>query len=182
MASDLHLGWTPCGKKYRKCETCSLATRCGFRNHDEELQMRWNKKVTKHDVVWILGDLAQNKISIRNILSFNGIKHLVLGNHDIYNMKEYVLYFKKIRGSHYFKKKYWFSHISFHPKALNYYNASANIHGHFHGGPSGIYMMQDKAYMNICYDFTNYEPIAIEEIDLQMEIYKQVDKQLKRIL
>src|SRR5690625_785261 len=53
-------------------------------DHDEHLIQQWNSVVTKIDHVWHLGDLTlKNPPAIAPILErLNGIKHLVLGNHD----------------------------------------------------------------------------------------------------
>lgn len=52
--------------------------------HDNEIIEQWNKAVTPHDTVWVLGDIsfhnAEKTIEIFN--SLNGTKRLVVGNHD----------------------------------------------------------------------------------------------------
>lgn len=52
--------------------------------HDEHLIEAWNAVVTKRDHVWHLGDLTlKNPTAIEHLVNrLNGIKHLVLGNHD----------------------------------------------------------------------------------------------------
>lgn len=53
---------------------------------DEEIIRRWNKVVSKNDIVWILGDitLSGNKEYIKDKISrLNGRKRLIMGNHDI---------------------------------------------------------------------------------------------------
>lgn len=53
-------------------------------DHDEVVIESWNAVVSKRDHVWHLGDLTlKNPPAIAHILDrLNGIKHLVLGNHD----------------------------------------------------------------------------------------------------
>lgn len=52
--------------------------------HDEEIIKRWNESVDIDDEVYILGDIswysAQKTIDIYSRL--NGVKHLIVGNHD----------------------------------------------------------------------------------------------------
>lgn len=52
--------------------------------HDEALIECINYVVTKRDHLWILGDLFMGSVSngLDKIRRVNGIKHLVLGNHD----------------------------------------------------------------------------------------------------
>jgi calcineurin-like phosphoesterase family protein len=52
--------------------------------HDEALIERINSRVTKRDHIWVLGDLFMGSVSagLEKIQRVNGVKHLVLGNHD----------------------------------------------------------------------------------------------------
>jgi calcineurin-like phosphoesterase family protein len=51
---------------------------------DESLIMNWNNTVTSEDIVYILGDLIfrSDKHAAYYIERLNGLKHLILGNHD----------------------------------------------------------------------------------------------------
>lgn len=52
--------------------------------HDEALIERFNREITKRDHLWILGDLCMGSLAegLKQASRLNGIKHLVLGNHD----------------------------------------------------------------------------------------------------
>lgn len=52
--------------------------------HDEDLIERFNREITKRDHLWILGDLCMGSLTkgLEQASRLNGIKHLVLGNHD----------------------------------------------------------------------------------------------------
>lgn len=52
--------------------------------HDEALIERFNSEVRKRDHLWILGDLCMGSLTegLKQASRLNGIKHLVLGNHD----------------------------------------------------------------------------------------------------
>lgn len=52
--------------------------------HDELLIERFNKVLTKRSQLWILGDLFMGSITngLPKVVRLNGVKHLVLGNHD----------------------------------------------------------------------------------------------------
>lgn len=52
--------------------------------HDEDLIERFNREITKRDHLWILGDLCMGSLTegLKQASRLNGVKHLVLGNHD----------------------------------------------------------------------------------------------------
>lgn len=52
--------------------------------HDEALIENFNKVVHKKDHLWILGDLNHGSLTagLAQAARLNGVKHLVLGNHD----------------------------------------------------------------------------------------------------
>lgn len=52
--------------------------------HDEALIERINSRVTKRDHVFVLGDVFMGSVraGLAQVQRVNGIKHLVLGNHD----------------------------------------------------------------------------------------------------
>ena len=52
--------------------------------HDAHVVREWNKRVRPNDQVWVLGDfgMGSSKRWMDTALQLNGVKHLVLGNHD----------------------------------------------------------------------------------------------------
>ncbi|WNN93686.1 phosphoesterase [Arthrobacter phage CallinAllBarbz] len=52
--------------------------------HDEWLIDQINSRVTKRDHLWVLGDVFMGSITagLAKVSRINGVKHLVLGNHD----------------------------------------------------------------------------------------------------
>lgn len=55
---------------------------------EEEIIKNWNKTVSHNDTVYVLGDFCfgWNSNKIKEVLSkLNGIKHLIVGNHDKVN-------------------------------------------------------------------------------------------------
>ncbi|MGO4251262.1 metallophosphoesterase family protein [Paenarthrobacter sp. TAF1] len=52
--------------------------------HDEALIERINSRVTKRDHVYVLGDVFMGSIraGLAQVARVNGVKHLILGNHD----------------------------------------------------------------------------------------------------
>ena len=66
-------------------------------DHDRELVERWNATVRKEDTVWHLGDVFFGGREAHGILAaLNGVKRLVLGNHDVYPIEVYRQYFGKL--------------------------------------------------------------------------------------
>ena len=57
------------------------------KRHDDKLVNLWNAVVGKQDIVYHLGDFGfKNKEYLRNIVNrLNGMKYLIIGNHDIRN-------------------------------------------------------------------------------------------------
>lgn len=71
--SDLHFGHKKCAT-FRGFETTE--------EHDRALMRTWNDTVGPGDTVWVLGDVALGKGSLRWVGLLNGTKHLIAGNHD----------------------------------------------------------------------------------------------------
>lgn len=126
--------------------------------HDEELVKRWNAKVRKGDRVWMLGDFAFGKHSIAIAARLNGLKRLVLGNHDHYPSAEYLKYFHKLYGAATTEGAI-LTHVPVHPNQLGRF--SRNIHGHLHHEK-----LDDPRYINVSCEQIGMAPIALEELNL----------------
>jgi calcineurin-like phosphoesterase family protein len=61
----------------------------------------------------------------------NGKKKLIMGNHDIYEIKDYQQYFYDIKAYRVFDK-FIFSHIPVHKSSIGRFRG--NAHGHLHSG------------------------------------------------
>lgn len=126
--------------------------------HDWELVRRWNSVVGKRDVVYHLGDVVFGKGNMWKLAHLQGIKKLVLGNHDQYDLKEYMKYFTKVRGVMFYgRNDFVLTHIPVHPQQFSRWKK--NIHGHLHH-----MRLEDERYVNVCCDFTNLTPVPLEEI------------------
>lgn len=126
---------------------------------NDTLVENWNKVVKPKDVVYVLGDVAFGKYNLHYMCQLNGRKHLVLGNHDVYAIKEYTPYFDHIWGCNYYKGNI-LTHIPVHELQLNRFKL--NIHGHVHHVDPVL--TQDKRYFNVCADHIDLTPIHWEEI------------------
>ena len=147
---------------------------------EEEIIKKWNKKVNPNDVVYMLGDITWGYDSkeVKNILDkMNGIKYLIIGNHDkigphqlsncwaeIVPYKRIIIDNKIIILSHYPMLEW-----------DGAYHKSIHLHGHTHG------LLDLKEYtkltkhgnincMDVGMDTNNYEPYSWEDIKKIMNI------------
>jgi calcineurin-like phosphoesterase family protein len=118
LCSDLHIGHVNIAN-YRKEVTSEADNR-------ELIKSHWDKKVTKRDLVWVLGDAAFTEEAIDWIGQLNGEKRLVRGNHDILPTTSYLRTFSEVYGLFKYKKM-WLSHAPVHPQELR---GKVNLHGH----------------------------------------------------
>lgn len=138
LSADLHFGHAKimefAGRPYNSVEEM-----------DEGLIAEWNSRVSKHDIVFVLGDFSFHDIeTTKKILSrLAGDKYLILGNHDK-SGSQCGGYFKNIweRKDMRFKASvYPFLTEDFrlqmgHPPEVSWYGKPygvCHIHGHCHG-------------------------------------------------
>jgi calcineurin-like phosphoesterase family protein len=108
----------------------------------------------------VLGDVARDPTSLMKLTEIRGVKDMVMGNHDLIQMSQYLKVFNRVWGLVKYKQ-FWLSHCPIHPQEMS--RMRANIHGHIHnGGATGNI---DGPYFNVNVDFNNYEPVSFMEID-----------------
>jgi len=97
---------------------------------DEDL-IKWHNEIVRPvDKVYYLGDIAMKKQAMDAVMPrLNGHKVLIKGNHDIFQAKDYLKYFKDIRAYHRLDC-HWMSHVPVHPGSLG--TNIANFQGHIH--------------------------------------------------
>jgi calcineurin-like phosphoesterase family protein len=133
--------------------------------HNEVLIDRWNSVVNKNDIVWHLGDVAFGKSNLSLLNRLKGKKRLILGNHDVYPLSEYQIYFDKIFGVTEYKG-FILSHIPVHPTQLlpREFNQlttgryKGNIHGHLH------HHLLGWPYLNVSAEHNNLTPIGFDDL------------------
>lgn len=123
---------------------------------DEEMVKRWNEVVKPTDKVYHLGDVVINRRALTILNRLNGDKVLIRGNHDIFKIKDYLPYFRDVRGYHVLDKMI-FSHIPIHPESKGRF--TANVHGHLH-----YRKLADPWYHCVCVEHTDYRPIELGEL------------------
>jgi len=136
-----------------------------FKNAEEMNRVmieKWNKKVSKNDLVFHLGDFAwASKKKIKQIKDqLNGTIILILGNHDwknVYKKLGFIVAGKKVKVGNLV--------LTHHPIEVK--NGLINVHGHIH---------QRRSYkgINACVDVTNFEPVPIETY------FKKAKKNVRR--
>ena len=126
--------------------------------HDRELVQRWNAVVRKDDTVWHLGDVYFGGRDAHLVLAgLNGVKRLVLGNHDCYPIDLYQFYFRKIFGAAELRGCI-LTHVPVHPYQLEK-RYKANIHGHMHSKK-----LDDPRYICVSVEQTGLAPKLLDEI------------------
>ena len=160
--ADLHLGHT------------NMATRRGFatvEEHDEHIIASWNSVVDKRDVTYILGDITMEKKASYALLDqLNGVKHVVLGNHDrrqdVPHLLEHV---GSVAGMVQYKG-FILTHCPIHPMELEY-RFPRNIHGHIHD--SQVMLLDsgfedpDPRYICVSCEHVDYLPQSLQDLGIE---------------
>jgi len=139
----------------------NMARARGFNSieeHDNHIIEKWNQKVSKRDVVWLLGDCTMEKRSPYSLLEkLNGLIRVVAGNHDRpQDMQELLKHVQSISGMVKYKG-FILTHCPIHESEIHRFRG--NIHGHVHTNS-----LSDYRYFNVCAENLNYEPISFQEL------------------
>jgi calcineurin-like phosphoesterase family protein len=135
FCSDLHFGHANIGK-FRK--NIGESGDAGNRN---VIENDWREKVTKRDIVYVLGDAAFSSDGLMSLSKLPGKKILIRGNHDTLPIRDYLDVFDEVYGLFRYKE-FWLSHAPIHPEELR---GKVNLHGHVHSAT-----LKDSRYFNCC--------------------------------
>lgn len=134
---------------------------------DEDMVKKFNETVGVNDKVYFLGDVVINRRGLKVLERLN-CKDLVLikGNHDIFRLDEYLVYFRDVRAYHVLSGMI-LSHIPIHPACLGRFGV--NIHGHLHDNRimrTNQYGQQeiDPRYYSVCVEKTEFKPILLDDV------------------
>lgn len=145
----------------------NMAKRRGFdsiEEHDNFIIERWNQTVKTKDVVWILGDITMEKSGPYKLLDrLNGIKKVVLGNHDKPQHVPELLKHVNHVCSTFTKKQFIFTHIPIHTNELDY-RFKKNIHGHLHSNLVKTNNEIDDRYINVSCECIDFTPVELNTI------------------
>jgi calcineurin-like phosphoesterase family protein len=134
--------------------------------YHKELIQRHNALVQPEDKVYVLGDAAIKKPALSLVREFVGKKTLVLGNHDIFDTKDYLTAgFKNCRGVRVLPEfDCVLSHIPIHKDSLYIRKTEfINVHGHLHDNRVRCSGIIDARYICVSVDQTNFAPVNLEE-------------------
>jgi calcineurin-like phosphoesterase family protein len=146
-----------------------MAKRRGFSSieeHDEHIIAQWNSVVNKRDVTYILGDMTMEKSSPYPLLDrLNGLKHVVLGNHDRRQDVPHLLQYVESVGGMIQYKGIILTHCPIHPSELEY-RFNKNIHGHIHDKQVVMLLMVALIHVTLCVscEQVDYKPKSLRGI------------------
>ena len=160
--ADLHLGHE------------NMAKRRGFstvEEHDEHIIAKWNSVVNKRDVTYILGDVTMEKSSPYPLLDrLNGIKHIVLGNHDRRQDTKKLFQYAESVGGMINYKGVFLTHCPIHSDELEY-GIVKNIHGHIHDKVVMKMLdgweVPDERYFCVSCEQVDYLPKSLEDLGIE---------------
>ena len=129
----------------------------------------WNKKVTKKDLVYLLGDFSMaDPNTIKEFIpQLHGRIILIGGNHDNRQCCEAFKNLGIVVMGCLSYKGFICTHIPIHPLELNGH-FRGNIHGHIHTSKVDY----GPKYFNVCCELLHYTPISFPELLEQW--YKRV--------
>ena len=145
--------------------------------HDEQLIKNWNRVVRPSDEVYHLGDFAwqASPTRIKEIVSqLNGIKHLIVGNHDKMKMHQHcnvwdsVDIYKEIKLD---KHKIILFHYPIADFSGMYYH-SVHLYGHVHDNKSLMDNLDRSRFLayNVGCDLHNYTPVSWNQIKKDLDL------------
>lgn len=130
---------------------------------EKVLIQNWNGRVKKNDTVYFLGDFvfgSKNKTS-EIAKKLNGIKILIMGNHDIRSQDFYksIGFVKVYDKPIILDNKYILSH---EPMINVNIGKLINIHGHIH---NTVLDKNDFLLYNVSCENIDYTPVSITQIE-----------------
>ena len=144
---------------------------------DECMVDRWNSVVKPDDRIYHLGDITMNRKNLPILHRLNGRKKLIRGNHDLWNLDDFIPYFDDVLGTHKLGN-HILSHIPIHKGSLARWMAGnihgqidGNIHGHLHANRV-MKVWGDKETKEID---PMYYCVSVENIDYTPIEYAQVE-------
>jgi calcineurin-like phosphoesterase family protein len=166
--SDLHLNHKmiiepdpATGKSYRPFSSLD--------EMNETIIENINRVVHPEDKLFLLGDIVFQPASSEHLLArINGLKRLIIGNHDKITPTSYLQnYFKYTQMWQQFTEHgFVCSHVPLHKKQFRG-GVTFNVHGHLHGD-----IVEDLTYINVCCEHTNYTPVSLEQILVEIQMRK----------
>lgn len=130
---------------------------------NEAIVKNWNQKVPKSATVFVLGDfsLGDPLTSIKLIRQLNGLKHLVVGNHDKFLNPSYWTSINDVVEINYHGIAFFMSHYAHKVWNKSHYG-TIHLYGHSHGSlPDDPTSLSMDVGIDTAKDFS---PYSFEEI------------------
>lgn len=180
ICSDHHFSHSNIWAKFTKSDGSPLREFSSNEEMNETIIKQHNSVVGIKDTVYMLGDVTLHSNDFSIVSRLNGIKILILGNHDDpQHINEYAKYFKSVHGILGDKKNQLvLSHVPPHPASLGRWGKCC--HGHLHSHRVQI-VINDKSYDDCRYlncsleQLDQYKPWNIDQVNQQ---FKQMREQL----
>lgn len=139
---------------------------------DQVMIDNWNRKISKEDEIYILGDLAfGNQEYVKKLVNkLNGKKYLIIGNHDRHvGVEEIANEFEWIKDYFLLNHASGFKFVLFHYPIYNWafkHRGSIHLHGHVHDNAQDILGLLGNIenMYNVSADMNNYEPIELNDV------------------
>lgn len=169
--SDTHFGHEKTCTTFKREDGTPLRPFANAQEMDEEMVKRWNEVVKDGDKVYHLGDVVMSKKHITTMLRLNGSKRLILGNHDLLGVREYLKYFKEVYAIRVLEDV-TLTHVPLHPESITQ-RWKTNVHGHTHANnmyrnrhysAHGPDRELDPLYYNVSVEQIDYRPIEFSEL------------------
>lgn len=159
---------------------------------DETLIALWNQTVGPNDIVFHLGDFCWNGSQkwVEILKRLNGVKYLIVGNHDLKRLKGNVLqYFEDVKFQTVLQLddwNVWLNHYPFlcYGGAWNKNRKVAQAFGHVHYEPLSQGLDVDRlqylfpAQYDVGVDNNGYAPISWTELKSKFEKFNESDKNM----
>ena len=162
FVSDWHWGHEKTCTTFKNANGSPLRPFANAQEMDEEMVKRHNEVVRDGDKVYMLGDVSIKKQFLSSVGRLNGSKRLIRGNHDIFNIKDYLQYFTEVYATRVLDDMI-LSHIPLHPESITE-RFGTNVHGHTHANQVMINGHPDCRYLCVSVEQINYTPISIDEV------------------
>lgn len=173
MAADLHLGHAGMVNFKRDDGVTPQRPWATIEEHDDAIISNWNKVVRPKDKVFVLGDVVINRRCLPTLARLNGIKTLIMGNHDVMRADEYLIYFDRIYGCKEHDNAL-LSHMPVHENQM--YRYKYNVHGHMH---HHYVEVASVSYNKKPMRDTRYRCVSLEQIDYTPISWEMLKKELK---
>lgn len=131
---------------------------------EDDMVNSWNGCVMKDDYIIHLGDVAMNSTGYDRVMPrLNGIKILVMGNHDDLPLERYLKYFKSLHGELHVDNRAILTHFPVHPSCIIRHRY--NIHGHTHNhNVLTDDQLFDERYKCVSVEQTGFKPVLLNDL------------------